>query len=421
MGLFKNKKENSQISRNNFIFLLVEEIFYYSANAFYDVAAVVPVFIYTITNDMKLSGLAFTVRNIFFILPQLIMGYITSKLRSRTVFMKYTALFLRIPLFIFLIILLANAPPAIVVISVLAVCGFLGLADGLFNVPWLDFIGDTINKENRGKLFSYILFFGGIGGMISGFVITYILNLDFTVNIKYACIFGLGCFLLVGSTISYFFMKETARKQSVVSTNLGGYLMGFTGYLKNNGDFRNLMTVLILNYFSNLSLPLFIVLGKKLLDLSDSTTSMLVLVQISGMVIGGGIWGYLCNRFGNRFSIQTAVLTNMALPLTALISIFTGSKSLGTLLFCFIAFGGGAAFVAWPGFVNYVISNVKSEEKSVYIAILNTLTLPFTFLSLLGGFLAEKTGYAFIFTIVLVMCSLAFIFSIRLKDSESFS
>jgi len=417
--MLQSRPERKNISKTNFIFLVIEEIFYYSANAFYDVSGVIPVFIDKLTSDMKLAGLSFTIRNILFILPQLIMGFYTMRMKSRPSFMKYTAVFTRIPLFIFLFILLSDAPPITITISILTVCGFLGLADGLFNVPWLDFIGDTISKHKRGKLFAFILFFGGIGGMLSGFIITFILNLNKTVKIEYFLIFGLGAFLLFGSTTSYFFMKEDKKYTPSNNGRLKTYLTGIPDLLIKNRDFCNLMLTLLFNYFSNLALPLFIVFGTRIFNLSESSTSVLIFAQIAGMVTGGGAWGYLCYRFSDKFSIQTTIVTNITLPALAMFSIFLGNRTIGFFIFCVISFGAGAAFVAWPGFVNYVISNVRKDEKAMYIGILNSLTLPLTFLSFLGGFLAEKYGCSVIFFIVLVMCLLALIFSFRLKNISS--
>lgn len=408
-------KGNAGKANSNFFYLILEEIFYYTANAFFDTVSIIPVFVDMLTGNLKLAALSASLRNAFFILPQLVMGLYTYKLKDLPSFMRNSAFITRVFVFAFIVLFAAGSPLWLLVLTFMLVCALLGTGDGLINVPWLDFIGRVVPKDRRGKLFAYILLLGGIGAMLGGFVIKYIFSAGISMQLKYSLIFGLGGLFLMGSTFSFNGMRDTEREKEPPPAALIRFFRLLPQYLFKNRDFSKLMLVLVLNYFSNLALPLYVVFARRILNLNDSDVGTLIYSQIVGIIIGGGAWGYLSYRFGDKTSVQVTVLTNIALPALSVAAFLSGLNTYGFLLFVIVSFGSGAASVGWPGFINYVISCVPDSERPVYIGLLNTLTLPLSFLTLLGGVLAEKTGYVPVFAVVSVLCGLSFINSFKLR------
>ncbi|MTI61542.1 MAG: MFS transporter [Firmicutes bacterium] len=406
----------SRKKSSNFFYLVLEEIFYYTANPFFESGSVLPVFIDMLTNNMNLAALASTLRNLLFIIPQIMMGYYAFKIKKYPRFMTYASLFFRLFIFVFLFIYFIYDVSLQTVIGFLLLCSFLGLADGIINVPWLDLIGGSIRESDRGKLFSYILFLGGLGGALAGIIIKSILhNAILLTQTIFLIIFGLGGLFFILSSLTFAKMEDYQRGKKAPEESFIVFLKKMPQYFMANKNYIYVMITLILNYSSFLALPLYIVFARRLMVLDDYSIGILISYQVLGTVIGGGMWGLISYYFTNRLSIQTVVITNILIPILSLFAFVPGLNMLHFTLWKIICFASGAAIVGWPGFMNYIISIVPDNKRAVYIGMTNTISLPLTFLTLLGSLLANYYSIRFVLILVVFFCFLAFLFSFVLE------
>lgn len=87
--------DNLKLHQRNFIFLLFEGTFFFICLYFMDVNSIVPVFIDTYHGNLKLAGLAATLKGAAFLLPQILIGPYFNSIKNLPRFIASIALILR--------------------------------------------------------------------------------------------------------------------------------------------------------------------------------------------------------------------------------------------------------------------------------------------------------------------------------------
>ena len=87
----------TQVRKRNFYALILEGTFFFSGLAFIDVNAVIPVFIYTYTQSLKLAGLATTINLAASVITQILLGPYVKSIRNMPRYMT-TIMFIFRPL-----------------------------------------------------------------------------------------------------------------------------------------------------------------------------------------------------------------------------------------------------------------------------------------------------------------------------------
>jgi MFS family permease len=411
--------KNISIHKRNYIALICEGTFYYTGMSFIDANAVIPVFIFAYTHSMKLVGLAITINMAAMAFAQILLGPSIKSIRNMKNYIARNMLVFRFIPALLVPVLLAGLRPGVTVIIFLVIYGMVFIGEGLVVIPWNDMFGRTILPEDRGRLLGNQLVVGGIGCLLSGLLIKFLLDSkSLTDPQRFSIIFGCAAFFLTISSVCMFFTRDLPRTASARPPSSMHYYSQMLTYLKKNKDFSRMVMIKILAVFSGMVAPFLILFGEKNFSLSPTQVSTLVYIQIAGGLVGGYIWGRISRRFSSRHVILTAQVFSAIILACSLISfLIKGHGSFWPVMWLVILLNG-MNMGSWIGIVNYIIDIVSEEDRTVYLLLSNLLTFPLTALAFLAGILIDITGFLPLFLISFAAAAAAVALSLRLKSPK---
>ena len=407
----------THVRKRNFYALILEGSFFFTGLAFIDVNAVIPVFIYTYTQSLKLAGLATTINLAASVITQILLGPYVKSIRNMPRYMT-TIMFIFRPLPLLMIpVLFSNWKPLLIVTVFLILYALLFFGDGLILVPWTDMFGRTILPEKRGKVLGLQQLFGGIGSLAAGFVIKSVLeNTAYSDATRYSIIFSSATFLLILSSAAMLLTKDLPRPVESKPAKNRHYYASLPAYLKKNKAFRRVALIRILSSFTSMVAPFLILFGQGIFRLDVSQVSTLIYIQIAGGLLGGVIWSQISSRFGNKFVILTAQVTGLLIPVAALACFLVKDLSLPWYLLWPIILANGTNMGSWVGTFNYLIDIIDEQERTIYLLLSSVITFPLTGLAFLAGILADQTGFVPLFIISIVTACLGIYLARGLKS-----
>jgi len=389
-------------TKRNFIALMMEGTLFLTATSFLDEDTVISVFIHTFSGSLQLTGLASTLRTAASLIAQLLVGPYVHRIKNLPAFIV-TIMFIFRPLFLLMVLILAFELDSSVIIWIfLLIYALFWASDGTVVVPWLDVLGRVMPSKRRGRLFGNQQVFGGIGGLIAGYIVkTTLDNAWLSEPAKFSILFSLAGILLLFSAIAMLFVRDSDKRISSPRVNIMEYYRKLPGYLKLNRDYRRMLSVQLIGSFGGAVIPFIVLFGKSTFELSPAQVSTIIYLQIMGSLIGGFFWGTLSQRFGNRYVIWVSKFISCIIPLLGLISIGLYGIIPPMLLLVPMCVLAGINKGAWMGYTNYTIDVVDEENRPAYFVLTSLITFPTTFLSYLAGVMADTLGFIPLFIISL--------------------
>jgi MFS family permease len=285
-------------------------------------------------------------------------------------------------------------------------------------VPWLELITKSFPATKRGSFFGLSQFIGGIGMVISGFIVSLILSepgLTFPSNYGILVIFSL-MMLSVGVTFIYF-LKEKPDKIDDKGENLLKSLKEIPEIIKRDENFKRLAIIQLLISFFSMATPFYSIYSLSKLGADKSFVGLFLSFQMFGRLTSSFIWGRLCNKGLNKQIIQ---LTGFLFFISPIIAVFIGTRVLPREFVLLVFFLLGIAMSGvWLGFNNYVMYERDSKKRPLLLGFLNFLNIITSILPLIGGVIIEYLSYEIIFVGSVVPIGLALILSHNLHEKMS--
>lgn len=402
-----------QTRNTNFIVLLLDAIVYAIALTFLDVNTVIPAFLDSIEAPAWQIGLASTLKQLGFLLPQFYLLTRLPRIRNQVGFIWTVYLIDRPQLFVFLA-MLAVIPQTPFLSLVFLICfGIFCAGEGIAQLPWMNLLGRTVRPELRGNLWGLTQVAGGIGALLGGFLIAKMLNegsVPFPTN--YLAIFAAGLAFLLPSL--FFFRiadNPPAPNQSHSTTLIPAIKTAW-----RNSNFRIMLLVQVMVSTDMLALPYYIVMVKHRFPFLAPQTGTFVYLGIIGVILGGFIWGYLSDHKGNRLTIICIVLANIFVAAGFLAAQFIDHKVILTAIlwpaFILVGMVGGG----WLGFVNYMLEIGDDQDRLCYITLNNTAMLTVVLLPILGGILRNYYSDRIILAVITFFMVTALIPALKLGE-----
>jgi len=410
-----------RVARRNYAALVGDGLFFTFGVAFFDSTSVLPMFVSTLTSSSVLIGLSLTIRNLGWMLPQVLVArYVGSMPRKMPVALG-AAILQRIALFAVALITLlwAGSRPELALVGYFVGLSLFALGDGITSVPWTDIVGRTVPHQRRGRLFGTMQVLGGILAFGAGFAVRRIIahpSLPYPNN--FALLFFIGAALLMLSLLSFSRVREPATSLPTTRRDsLGVYLRRVPELFRRNPAAARLVVTRMLATGINLAVPFFAVFGRDALGFAPEAAGLFVSAQMVGTIVGSLGWARIGDFRGNRLLVRSTVLAATIAPLVPLaLAPFAGS-GLAKLLYPLTFVVLGATFSGtWMGFTNYLIEITSEAERPYYLGAVNTLVAPFTFFGVLGGLVVATAGYVVCFAVSAVLCLGALVVSAGLPE-----
>jgi MFS family permease len=139
-------------------------------------------------------------------------------------------------------------------------------------------------------------------------------------------------------------------------------------------------------------------------------------IQMIGMILSNILWGTLSDRIGNKIVLVLVSGVAIVSPLLAVLStkcIWLGSTWCFGIVFFFLGFTLSGIRL---GQTNYMLDVSPEAERPTYLGFMNTFLAPVLLLSMLGGFVIERTSFETLFFAVMATASLALLLAVRLDE-----
>ncbi|MHB9095150.1 MAG: MFS transporter [Eubacteriales bacterium] len=400
-------------NRKNFYILLVDVIAFYVFFTLWDVNTVIPVFLDKLGSPSWTIGLANSIKQLGFIIPQLVLLPHIYKIGSLVRFIRKVLFVNRPQLVAFLILLLLLKPGKPMVIAFIISFAVLNFGEGLTLLPWMDLLGRTVQPNTRGRFYGAVQVLSGLAALGSGYVISkYIENTGYPFPVNFVLIFGLGSVIILPSLYLFKIAEDPVLPEISFRPN---WRISAVNCFKNK-EFILMLVVQILISADALALPFYIIMVRHRFAWLASSTGTYVFLSIIGGVLGGILWGYLSDKKGNRTAIIFIALFNVLTSGSFLITQFIQSKA---VLAAILAPGfilAGMVAGGWLGFVNYMLDLAGDDERPFYIAVDNAILLPIALLPILGGIIRDFGGDLTLYVITTTSMIIGFILSFRLKE-----
>ncbi len=284
------------------------------------------------------------------------------------------------------------ARPEIALFLVLFVYSIFWLGDGAGAVSWFDIVAKTIPARVRGRFFGSMQALTGVLAIGSGYAVSLILSPS---GLKFPFNFALlACCLCAGMVISQIalcFIQEPAGvvNESQAKPGFVDYMRRAPELFRSNPRLARLIVTRVLLDSYNIAAPFYILFAQRELHLTIRIVGICALLQATGRICGGPLWGGISDRFGPSRALQGVALAILAMPLLAL-----GARAYLVFPIFLIFFVQGAIQDGlWMVGSNALLELVDDETRPFAVGLSSVFQTPSAAYGLIGGLVAQLFSY----------------------------
>jgi MFS family permease len=227
----------------------------------------------------------------------------------------------------------------------------------------------------------------------------------------------------------------------VLALSFREYFVYLRRVLQHDHHYRRYLLTRIVMFLSTIAAPFYIRYATERLNIpSEIAVSRAILLGTLGMMLGGLVMGWLCERFGSRlimwlnrlFFIMQPVVALTATPgvawpgdlpppiapLAAVSNLVAGPGVTWPIYLVFLLSGLVLASHE-SGALNWIIEYASDERRAIYYSLTNALSLVGVLSPVLGGVIAEAFSFRALFVVSLVLSLVAMGFALRLAEPRT--
>lgn len=410
-------------TRWNFASLVLDGVCFAIGAAFLEANTLLPSLVSLLTTNSVIIGLASTMRNAGYLLPQLFVAGYAERLPFKKPLLRINGIINRLSVLLMAIavFLLTEKWPQLALISLLFALFLFAITDGIGGVPWTDLVAKSIPSTRRGRLFATMQSVGGIGAFCAGFFVRQVLA-TVAVPLNYTLLLLVGFVFMVISLVGTLLVKEregVARQGS----SMAEYWRRLPGIWRESQLFQQMMFTRMVFSCFYLALPFYVIFARERLGFAESTVGLFLSAQMAGSILASLLWGYLGDKHGNRTVIRVVTAVAAATPVLALLASFMlhSGWQVGAFLSCFLVFATVGATLSgnWMGFTNYLLDVASDIDRPTYVGMMNTLTAPFTFLPIVGGLLLRLIAPEVLFAGTFIIVAASVLLAAKLPEPRA--
>jgi len=390
------RRFEEEVQRNfrwNFSVNCVDFGLFTAALSFVSVATVLPAFVKHFTASSVLIGAVSALGTFGWFLPQLLVAGHIERLDRKKPFVLLFALGERLPWLALAAatFLVKSASASWMLATFFVLYAWYTFSGGIVGNAWLDMIAKAIPERKRGMFFGTSRFSGGVLGVLGGLFAGHLLE-------RYAFPGNFGrCFLLafLFTSVSLVFFALNRESVYPVRKEHGSfreYVTRLPDVLRRDPDFAKYLGVTVLMSFGGMGSGFYAVHAIDHLGLESGKIGTFTALLLAAQTATNLPWGHLGDRKGYKYLMGASAACGV---LAALVAAF--AHSLPAFYGVFILLGAAwssGMIAAW----NMVLEFCRPESRPTYIGLASTIKAPFMgFAPILGGVLADRFGYPFVF------------------------
>jgi MFS family permease len=379
--------------KHNIIVNLLDGAFFGLAIGFSSFSTFIPIFVNRMTDSAVLIGLIPALHSVGWQLPQLFTAGWTSRLRcfKPTVIILTTLErlpFLGLAMVAWFFPTLGKQNALILTFLLLT---WQGLGGGVTANAWTSMIGKIIPSENRGTFFgaqsAAANAFLSLGSILAGLMLS-----RFSDRYDFSLLFLLTAFFMFISWIFLSRTKEPVDDNKIIPKIKSPFWRGARTILSKDPNFCWFLVVRLLSQFASMGFAFYIIHAINHFNMDDFTAGIISAMLTGAAILANPLMGSAGDRWGHRRLMFLGILA-------ATISSLLAWKATSLNWFYIIMILTGMANVAiWTLALTLTVEFGTETERPLYIGLSNTLIAPAGILApLLGGWLADRYGYPFMF------------------------
>jgi len=400
-----------------FILGVTNGVLFNLAEALIGGTTVLPLFISTLTGSKVLVGLAGTMSQAGWYMPQYVVaGFIEHLKRKKPVYV-WSGLVRCVAIWTIAILVpvLAGSRVGLFVVAFFISYSIYTLGAGVAGISFMDIVAKAIPATRRGTFFGARLSFGGILSAFAGFFVRDVLNSrPFPDN--FAILFIVAAVVVTIAIMSFALASEPDAPVNENRIPYRKFLRRGPRLLRTNRNYRTFFIVRVLLSVWSMALPFYILYASDELDLDPGAAGVFLAIQMVGFVISNLLWGSLSDRIGNKIVLLLVSGIAVISPLLAILSgrcVWLGSTWCFGIVFFFLGFTLSGVRL---GQNNYMLDVSPDAERPTYLGFMNTLLAPVLLLSMVGGYIIEKASFEALFFAVMGTAILALLVSFRMDE-----
>jgi MFS family permease len=295
-----------------------------------------------------------------------------------------------------------------------AACIFLalfGFFNGMQSVTFNFLMSKVIPADRRGQLTGMRNFLGGLTASgVAWLGGKYLVETNAFGN-GYATTF-MAAFVLTSIGITALtFVREPESLAVRAQSGLWGRLREAPALLRSDIHYQRFFIARALAALGTVAVPFYAIHAGKFINLSGATLGTLSLAFLLAQTVSNLAWGAIADRRGYRL----VFLASMSLWTLSTVGLLLANELPFFLLaFCGLGAGFGGYMVASQ---NFVLEFGVHHERPMLIAISDTAShLMMAIGPLLGGLVAERFGFSWVFGIAVVVKTVSMLAILRVEE-----
>jgi len=394
-------------SRRNIVLISTDNVSFWIGMAFLGPTTVLPNLIRLLGGSPLAVGVLGAINSGAWMLPQFLAGrFIANRpLVQRRVIVPAYASRLCLALAAVSLLLLAPRAPSLAVAAILL--GFLGftVGDALSGIGWVELMSKVVPLPMRGRVLGAGQSLSSFFSIGAGVLVEAILARPQPFAQNHALLLGLAsAFTLIGTTGIALIREPRAPVESGPILPWGEYLRRLGMILRHDQRFARFMAVRCLAGLADMAAAFYVLFAVSRLHIREDAVGLFISAGVVGGLLCGVLLGTLGDRRGAGAVVRVVMILRCTCPALALLAPLAAGWGplplLGLFLLIFALAGmvNGAFMV---GFTNYLLEIAPASERSLYIALANTLLGLLIAAPVLAGWLVQAAGYEPLFALSL--------------------
>lgn len=380
---------------------VVNGALYQGGEGFIDSNTVIPVFLSGITHSNAAIGLASSMGDLGWLLPQFLVAPVMAPHKRQMWLYRRAAIARAVGLgaLALLIPFLMDQHPRWLLAAFFIGYGSYCLGGGVGSVPFMEVVGKTIPRRRLGSFWSQRLFWGGLVAAGAALLVREVMRWH-DAGLRYALLFGLATLLISVGYVLFLRIREPDGTPD--HTPFTPWQLLGTGWrlLREDPPFRQLLLGRSLLSVWFAASPFVVLFAVETLRGGARATGTFLFARITGYVLSTMLWQRLSRTHGNGAVLRIAARAAGAAALGAAAVAYASPWSLGLIdapaavvALESVAFVGGAAQAGiLVAFGSLLISLAPGGRRQVFVSVMLTFLGITTLLPMLGGAFVDAFG-----------------------------
>ncbi|MFA4028454.1 MAG: hypothetical protein GDYSWBUE_000334 [Candidatus Fervidibacterota bacterium] len=352
------------------------------------------------------AGLIGTIAGAGWFLPQLfVVGYIESQRYKMPIYRFASTLrLLSWAMMILTTVTFIGTSKVLTAICFFSLYAIFMLMGGVGGLAFMDIVTRIIPPRRRGAFWGARNLFGGLLGVLSGFIVKEILAMEkalpFPSNYMLLMLFSLISYAVAFSL--FMLIDEPPDLLTQPRLRFIWELKDLFKLLCDNRRFRLFILTRLILDSSSIAGPFYATFAIRVLGTHDSVMGTFLILQTATGLLLTPLWSYINDAKGCTTAMRACIFLLPVVPLTATaisaISAMCGSSDWMLMAWMVIyALIGAISPAPAIAFTNYLLELAETERRPLLIASFNTIDGLVMFFPMLGGFIVHSIGYHAVF------------------------